>query len=53
MEKIAVIYWSGTGNTELMAKYVAEGAKAAGAEADVFSVSAVIAPTYKNTITFI
>ena len=39
MEKIAVIYWSGTGNTELMAKYVAEGAKAAGAEADVFSVS--------------
>ena len=24
MEKIAVIYWSGTGNTELMAKYVAE-----------------------------
>ena len=39
MEKIAVIYWSGTGNTELMAKYVAEGAKAAGAEADVFRVS--------------
>ena len=39
MEKIAVIYWSGTGNTELMAKYVAEGAKAAGAKADVFSVS--------------
>ena len=39
MEKIAVIYWTGTGNTELMAKYIAEGAKAAGAEADVFSVS--------------
>ena len=39
MEKIAVIYWSGTGNTEMMAKYVAEGAKAAGAEADVFDVS--------------
>ena len=39
MEKVAVIYWSGTGNTEMMAKYVAEGAKAAGAEADVFSVS--------------
>ena len=39
MEKIAVIYWSGTGNTEMMAQYVAEGAKAAGAEVDVFSVS--------------
>lgn len=26
MKKIAVIYWSGTGNTELMAKSVAEGA---------------------------
>ena len=27
MNKISVIYWSGTGNTELMAKAVAEGAK--------------------------
>ena len=26
--KIAVIYWSGTGNTELMAKAIAEGANA-------------------------
>jgi flavodoxin short chain len=39
MEKVAVIYWSGTGNTEMMAKYIAEGVKAAGGEADVFSVS--------------
>ena len=30
--KLAVVYWSGTGNTELMAKAMAEGAKAAGAE---------------------
>ena len=29
---IAVIYWSGTGNTEAMAQAVEEGAKAAGAE---------------------
>ncbi len=28
MSKIAVIYWSGTGNTEAMANAVAEGAKA-------------------------
>lgn len=37
MSKIAVVYWSGTGNTEAMAYYVAEGAKAAGAEADIFT----------------
>ena len=35
MSKIAVVYWSGTGKTERMAKAVAEGAKAAGAEVDV------------------
>ena len=32
MSKIAVVYWSGTGNTEQMASAVAEGAKAEGAE---------------------
>ena len=26
MSKIAVVYWSGTGNTEVMANLVAEGA---------------------------
>ena len=39
MDKVAVIYWSGTGNTEMMAKYIADGVKAAGGQADVFSVS--------------
>ena len=34
MKKTAVIYWSGTGNTEAMANAVAEGMKEAGA--DVF-----------------
>lgn len=34
--KTAVVYWSGTGNTELMAAKVAEGAKSAGAETSVF-----------------
>ena len=32
MGKIAVVYWSGTGNTEAMASAVADGAKSAGAE---------------------
>ncbi|MEE5992254.1 MAG: flavodoxin [Oscillospiraceae bacterium] len=35
MMKIAVVYWSGTGNTEAMANAVAEGAKGAGAEVTV------------------
>ena len=32
MSKMSVIYWSQTGNTEAMARAVAEGAQAAGAE---------------------
>ncbi len=39
MEKIAVVYWSGTGNTEIMANKVVEGAKAKGAEVDLFTAS--------------
>ena len=35
MSKIAVVYWSATGNTEAMANEVAEGAKAAGAEVEL------------------
>lgn len=37
MSKVAVVYWSGTGNTEAMANAVADGAKAAGAEASLFN----------------
>ena len=37
MSKVAVVFWSGTGNTEAMADKVAEGAKEAGAEVSVFS----------------
>ena len=37
MSKVAVVFWSGTGNTEAMANKVAEGAKAAGAEVEVIS----------------
>ena len=39
MSKVAVVYWSGTGNTEAMALAVEEGAKAAGAEVSVFGPS--------------
>ena len=38
MAKVAVVYWSGTSNTEKMTGAVAEGAKAAGAEVDLFEV---------------
>ena len=34
MSKIAVVFWSGTGNTETMAGAVAEGARGAGAEVE-------------------
>lgn len=37
--KTAVIYWSGTGNTEAMAEAVVEGAKQAGAEVSLFTAS--------------
>lgn len=33
--KLAIVYWSGTGNTEAMANAIAEGAKEAGAEVDL------------------
>lgn len=36
MSKLAVVYWSGTGNTETMANAVKSGAQAAGAEVGLF-----------------
>ena len=37
MKKIAIVFWSGTGNTEKMAREIAKGAKENGAEATVFT----------------
>ena len=37
MSKLAIIYWSGTGNTQTMAEAVESGAKEAGAEVTVFT----------------
>lgn len=38
MSKTAIIYWSGTGNTEEMAKAIQAGTRQAGAEAQLFEV---------------
>ena len=35
MSKIAVVFWTGTGNTSTMATAVVEGIKEAGAEAEL------------------
>ena len=37
--KIAVVYWSSTGNTESMAQAVAEGAKKSGAETELYTAA--------------
>ena len=39
MSKVAVVYWSGTGNTEAMANAVAEGVAENGGETEVVQVS--------------
>ena len=39
MNKIAVIFWTGTGNTEVMANEVVAGAKEAGADVTLFNTS--------------
>lgn len=39
MSKVAVIFWSGTGNTEDMAKGIVKGITDAGLEAELFEVS--------------
>jgi len=39
MSKIAVVFWSGTGNTEAMANAVAEGAEEKGAEVSIIGAA--------------
>jgi len=39
MSKVAVVFWSGTGNTKAMADAVAQGARGAGASVDVLGPS--------------
>ena len=39
MEKVSIVYWSQTGNTEAMAKMIAKGVEEAGAKAELIQVS--------------
>ncbi len=48
MAKIAVVFWSGTGNTETMANAVAEGAKEKGAEVDIIGAAEFSADSAAN-----
>ena len=43
MGKTAVIYWSGTGNTETMANEIVDAIKTAGGACDMFTVSEISA----------
>ncbi len=45
MSKVAVIFWSQTGNTEAMAHAVAEGAKDRGAQVDLIAAADVSSVT--------
>ena len=47
MIKVAVVYWSGTGNTEMMATAVAKGAQEKGAEVDIFEASTFDNPCWR------
>jgi flavodoxin short chain len=48
MRKIAVVYWSGAGNTEAMANAVAEGARNAGATVEMFTADGFSASRMDN-----
>lgn len=39
MSKVAIVYWSGTGNTQTMAEAVCEGAKQKGTDVTMFTAS--------------
>ncbi|NLW79332.1 MAG: flavodoxin [Ruminococcaceae bacterium] len=48
MNKTAIVYWSGTGNTLAMAKAIAKGMHDKGAEVDLLEVSATSAAAMKD-----
>lgn len=48
MKEVYVIYWSGTGNTEIMAQAVGDGINQAGGKANIVSVDAVSPQTLKE-----
>ena len=48
MSKTAIIYWSGTGNTEAMANAIFDGAKEVNADIKLFSVDQITADEAKD-----
>ena len=48
MDKIYVVYWSQTGNTEVMAEAVSQGIRESGKEAETLTVSQITADTLKE-----
>lgn len=48
LKKIAVVYWSGTGNTKAMAELVAEGAKAENADVSIIKSSSFTKDDLEN-----
>ena len=52
MDKVTVVYWSQSGNTQAMAEAVGEGIKEAGKEAEVISVDAASVDSLKEDTVF-
>lgn len=52
MKDVYVVYWSSTGNTQAMAKLVAEGIDGAGGNATVVEVSSMDAARLKDAASF-
>lgn len=48
MKKVAIIYWSGTGNTELMAKNIKKGLKESNFKVDFFKADEFDHSNFKN-----
>lgn len=48
MKNVAIVYWSGSGNTEAMAEAVKKGVESAGAQAELFQVSDFDAASVAN-----
>nr|WP_315023067.1 flavodoxin [uncultured Aminipila sp.] len=48
MKKMAIIYWSGTGNTGKMAEAVFQGAKSAGTDVTLYNVNEFVSNNIDN-----
>lgn len=52
MSKQYIVYWSGTGNTKDMAKFIGEGVTLAGGNPEVVEVSSITVDTLKEVPVF-